>query len=57
MGKRKFILAASVIFVIGFGYCLYSTGKSQIPEELPEEQIVKMGTEEDYTEAHFFIPD
>ena len=66
MGKRKFILIASVIFVIGFGYCLYSTGKSYIPEGLPVEEIVNLpeeefvqhaGAEEDYTEAHFYIPD
>lgn len=57
MGKRKYIVIAIVIVVLGLGYCLYFAGRDKITDHLPEEQMLKMSTEEDYTEAHYFIPD
>lgn len=57
MGKRKYIVIAIVIVVLGLGYGLYLAGRDKITDRLPEEQMLKMSTEEDYTEAHYFIPD
>lgn len=57
MGKRKYIVIAMVIVVLGLGYCLYLAESSKITDKLPVEEITKRSTEEDYTEAHYFIPD
>lgn len=57
MGKKKYIIIAIIIFVMGFGICLSIAAKDRFSENLPEEQIIKMGTEEEYSEGHYFIPD
>lgn len=59
MGKRKYIVIAMVIVVLGLGYCLYLARSSKITDKLPTEEITRrsMSTEEDYTEMHYFIPD
>lgn len=52
MGKKKYIIIAVIIFILGFGLCLKIAGENRLPEEKMEQ---RPGVTD--TEMHTFISD